>query len=53
MLDGRAHVGGERSARAQRVELVEEDDARRRVARALEHLPHGALALAHVLHSEY
>mmetsp|Transcript_52418 Transcript_52418/g.131772 ORF Transcript_52418/g.131772 Transcript_52418/m.131772 type:complete len:282 (-) Transcript_52418:678-1523(-) len=38
-----------RSLGAQRVQLVEEDDARRRHPRPLEHLTHSLLALAHIL----
>ena len=38
-----------RPTRTECVEFVEEDDARRRVARPLKHLPDGALALANIL----
>ena len=37
------------AARAQRIDLVKEDDAGSRVASTLEHLANGPLALSHVL----
>lgn len=41
-----------RAARAKGIDLIEEDDARRRVAPPLEDLSHGSLALTHVLRKE-